>query len=88
MNVLACLAAFIAMALTYLCSRNQRLLGAPLGGAGRLAAWAFGVGAVVAWMASETSLPGIVAAITALMTGAVALPYLTWLLRPAAGGSR
>jgi hypothetical protein len=36
------------------------------------------------WIASETPLPGIFAALTALMFGAVLLPYATWFLQPAA----
>lgn len=85
MNVLGCLAALLAMALAYLCSPNQRLTARRLGRSGRLAAWIFAAGALVSWVAAETSLPGIFATLTALMFGAVALPYLTWLLRPGAG---
>ncbi len=84
MNFLGCVAAFIAMALAYLAARNQRLLPRPLGRPARIGAWRFAVTALVAWIAGETSLPGIFAALTALMLGAVALPYLTWLFRPAA----
>lgn len=83
MNILGCLAAFVAMALAYLCSRNQRLLSRPLARGGRMAAWIFAVMALAAWIAAESSLPGIFAALTALMFGAVAWPYVTWLLRPA-----
>ena len=83
MNVLGCLAALLAMALAYLTARNQRLLARPLGRKARTAAWIFAMVAFVAWIASETSLPGIFAALTALMFGAVAYPYLTWFLRPA-----
>lgn len=83
MNVLGCLAALIAMALAYLCSRNQRLLARPLGRAGRMGAWAFTALALLAWIVAETSLPGVFAALTALMFGAVAWPYVTWLFRPA-----
>jgi hypothetical protein len=39
--------------------------------------------AFAAWIVGETSLPGIFAALTALMLGAVALPYITWMFRPA-----
>lgn len=85
MNFLGCVAAFIAMALTYLASRNQRLLSRPLGRFARVGAWLFAMLALVAWIAGETSLPGIFAALTALMFGAVVAPYITWLLRPAAG---
>jgi len=83
MNLLGCVAALIAMALAYLTARNQRLLARPLGRKARMAAWVFAVIAFAAWIAGETSLPGIFAALTALMLGAVAWPYLTWLLRPA-----
>ncbi|MDR6937549.1 hypothetical protein [Luteibacter sp. 3190] len=83
MNILGCLAAFIAMALAYLCSRNQRLLARPIGPGGRIGAAVFAVVALIAWIAGETSLPGIFAAATALMFSAVALPYITWLFRPA-----
>ena len=83
MDFLGCVAAIAAMALTYLSSRNQRLLRLPLGRGARMAAWALAIAAVAAWIAGETSLPGIFSALTALMLGAVALPYLTWLLRPA-----
>jgi hypothetical protein len=85
MNILGCLSALVAMAFAYLSSRNQRLLPRPLARGGRMAAWVFAVVALVAWIAAESSLPGIFAALTALMFGAVAWPYATWLLRPAAG---
>lgn len=84
MTVLGCVAALLAMAFAYLCSRNQRLLAHPLGRAGRAAAWVGVVLACVAWIGAETSLPGLFAALTALMLGAVAWPYVTWMLRPAA----
>ena len=84
MNFLGCVAAFIAMALAYFASGNQRLLTRPLGRVARIAAWVLSIVALVAWIAGETSLPGIFAALTALMLGAVALPFITWLLRPAA----
>jgi hypothetical protein len=71
------------MALAYLSARNQRLLARPLGRRARTAAWIFAVIAFAAWIVGETSLPGIFAALTALMLGAVAYPYLAWLLRPA-----
>jgi len=83
MNVLGCAAALVAMALAYLTARNQRLLTRPLGRKARTAAWVFAVVAFAAWIAGETSLPGIFAALTALMLGAVAYPYLAWFLRPA-----
>ncbi|MET4676877.1 MULTISPECIES: hypothetical protein [unclassified Luteibacter] len=84
MNLLGCLAALLAMAFAYLCSRNQRLLTRPLGRAARVAGWAFAALALMAWIGSETSLPGVFSALTALMLGAVAWPYITWMLRPAA----
>jgi hypothetical protein len=84
MTVLGCVAALLAMAFAYLCSRNQRLLARPLGRAGRVAAWVGAALAFVAWIGAETSLPGVFAALTALMLGAVAWPYITWMLRPAA----
>ncbi|MET0506462.1 MAG: hypothetical protein ABWZ85_14165 [Luteibacter sp.] len=83
MNFLGCVAAFVAMSLAYLSSRNQRLLPAPLGMPARIAASVFAVAALIAWIGGETSLPGVFATLTALMFGAVALPYLVWLLRPA-----
>jgi len=83
MNVLGCVAALVAMALAYLAAPNQRLLARPLGRKARTAAWMFALLAFAAWIAGETSLPGIFAALTALMLGAVAFPYVTWLLRPA-----
>lgn len=83
MNLLGCLAALVAMALAYLSARNQRLLARPLGRAARIAAWALSLVALVAWIAGETSLPGIFAALTALMLGAVALPYMAWFVRRA-----
>jgi hypothetical protein len=83
MNVLGCVAALVAMALAYLAAPNQRLLARPLGRKARTTAWVFAVLAFAAWIAGETSLPGIFAALTALMLGAVAFPYVTWLLRPA-----
>lgn len=84
MNLLGCLAAFAAVALAYLSARNQRLLVRPLGRNARVAAWILLLAALAAWIAGETSLPGIFAALTALMLGAVALPYVAWLCRPAA----
>ena len=84
MNLLGCLAAFAAVALAYLSARNQRLLARPLGRNARVAAWILLLAALAAWIAGETSLPGIFAALTALMLGAVALPYVAWLFRPAA----
>jgi hypothetical protein len=83
MNLLGCVAALVAMALAYLTARNQRLLARPLGRGARVAAWVFAVVAFVAWIAGETSLPGIFSALTALMLGAVAYPYVAWLFRPA-----
>jgi hypothetical protein len=83
MNVLGCMAALAAAALAYLTAPNQRLLSRPWGRGGRVAACAFAALALAAWIAGETSLPGIFAALTALMLGAVALPYVVWLLRPA-----
>lgn len=84
MNFLGCVAGFIAMALAYLASPNQRLLSRSLGRVARVGAWVLAALALVAWIAGETSLPGIFAALTALMFGAVALPYIIWLFRPAA----
>lgn len=84
MNLLGCLSALVAMALAYLAAPNQRLLPKPLGRNARIAAWFLSLVAFAAWIASETSLPGIFAALTALMLGAVALPYVAWLFRPAA----
>jgi len=83
MTVFGCLAAVVAMALAYLCSANQRLLPRRPGRLARVAAWAFTVLAVGTWVVSEGALPGIVSGLTALMLGAVALPYIAWLLRPA-----
>jgi hypothetical protein len=54
-----------------------------LGRKTRTAAWVFAVVAFTAWIAGETSLPGIFSALTALMLGAVAYPYVAWLFRPA-----
>ncbi len=83
MDILGCVAALAAMALAYLSARNQRLLAQPLGVPARFAAGALAVLALALWIAGETSLPGIFATLTALMLAAVALPYLTWFLRPA-----
>jgi membrane associated rhomboid family serine protease len=83
MNFLGCVAALVAMAFAYLSARNQRVLARPLERRARVAAWVFAVLAFAAWIAGETSLPGMFAALTALMLGAVVWPYLTWLLRPA-----
>jgi hypothetical protein len=83
MNVLGCVAAFVAMALAYLASPNQRLLARPMGRGARVVALVLAAIAFVAWIAGETTLPGIVAALTALMLGGVAWPYVTWLFRPA-----
>ncbi|UPG85723.1 hypothetical protein L2Y94_20920 [Luteibacter aegosomatis] len=83
MSLFGCLAAFVAMALAYLSSPNQRWLARPLGRAGKIAAAALACLALIAWIVGETTLPGIAAAVAALMAGAVALPYLLWLLRPA-----
>ncbi|NID16610.1 hypothetical protein [Luteibacter yeojuensis] len=85
MDFLGCVAAIAAMALAYLSSPNQRFLRTPLRGAAKVAAWVLALAALVAWVARETSLPGIFAALTALMFGAVILPYLTWFFRPATG---
>lgn len=82
MNVLGCVAAFLAMAFAYVASPNQRLLPKSLGARARFGGWIFAALALIAWIAGETSLPGILAALTALMLGAVAWPYITWLLRP------
>jgi len=84
MNLLGCIAALVAASLVYLAAPNQRLLTRPFGRKARTAAWMFAVIAFTAWIAGETSLPGIFAALTALMLGAVTLPYIAWLLRPAA----
>jgi hypothetical protein len=88
MDVLGCVAAFAAIAFFYLSSPNQRLVGRPLGRWARLMALVLAVATTVAWVASATSVPGVFAALTALMLGAVALPYLVWLVRPAAERSR
>jgi hypothetical protein len=84
MNLLGCLSALVAMALAYLTARNQRLLAKSLGRGARIAAWILSGVAFATWIAGETSLPGIFAALTAMMLGAVALPYVAWLFRPAA----
>ncbi|MEX1828413.1 hypothetical protein [Luteibacter sp. CQ10] len=83
MSLLGCLAAFVAMALAYLSSPNQRWRVRPMGRGGKVVAALLACLALTAWIAGETTLPGIAAAVTALMAGAVALPYLLWLLRPA-----
>ena len=83
MNVLGCMAAFVAMLFAYLASPNQRALARPLGRAARVVAGVFAILASVAWTLGETTLPGIFSTVTALMLGAVVLPYLLWLLRPA-----
>lgn len=83
MNVLGCVAAFTAMLLAYLASPNQRALARPLGRGARIGATVLAVGALVAWIVGETTLPGIFSTLTALMLGAVAFPYLLWLFRPA-----
>jgi hypothetical protein len=83
MNGFGCVAALVAMALAYLTSRNQRLLARPLGRPFRMAAWVLALVTFITWIASETSLPGVFSALTALMLGAVAWPYVTWLIRPA-----
>ena len=84
MDILGCVAALAAMALAYLSSRNQRLLARPLGRPAKGAAWLLAGLAFALWITGETSLPGVFATLTALMLGAVALPYLTWFFRPAA----
>ncbi len=83
MNVLGCAAAFVAMLLVYIASPNQRLLSRPAGRVARCVASGFAVLALAAWIAGETTLPGIFSTLTALMLGAVSLPYLCWWLRPA-----
>ncbi|URX63817.1 hypothetical protein KR767_07125 [Luteibacter anthropi] len=83
MNLLGCAAAFVAMLLVYLASPHQRAMARPLGRAARWLAGVFAVLALVAWVAGETTLPGIFSALTALMFGAVVFPYLCWWLRPA-----
>jgi hypothetical protein len=83
MDILGCVAALAAMALAYLSARNQRLLPHALGRRAKLAAALLAVLAFVLWIAGETSLPGVFSALTALMLGAVALPYVTWFCRPA-----
>ena len=88
MDFLGCVAAFAAIAFFYLSSPNQRLISRPLGRWARLTASALAFVAFLAWVASATSLPGFFAALTALMLGAVGLPYLVWMLRPAAERSR
>lgn len=84
MNVLGCLVAFVAMALAYLSSRNQRVLARPLGRGGKVAASVLSVLALACWVVGETTLPGIFSTLTALMLGAVAFPYVIWLLKPMA----
>jgi len=85
MDFLGCVAAIAAMALAYLSSPNQRFLRVPLRRSAKIVAWVLAIAALGVWIASETSLPGIFAALTALMFGAVVLPYLTWFFRPATG---
>lgn len=82
MSFLGCLAASLAVAFAYLCSPNQRWFGRPLGRMGKVAALVFACLAIAFWIAGETTLPGVVAALTALMASAVVFPYLSWLLRP------
>jgi hypothetical protein len=83
MNVLGCVAALTAMLLVYLASPNQRALARPMGRGARIGASLFAVLALTAWIASETTLPGIFSTLSALMLGAVIFPYLLWLFRPA-----
>jgi len=84
MNLLGCLAAFAAMALAYLSARQQRALERPLGRAGKWMSALLALVALACWVAGETTLPGIFSTLTALMLGAVAFPYVIWLLKPAA----
>lgn len=83
MDFLGCVAAIAAMALAYLSSRNQRFLRVPFGRPAKIAASVLAVAALATWIASETPLPGVFSALTALMFGAVLVPYLTWFFRPA-----
>ncbi len=82
MNLLGCLAAFVAATLFYLSAQRQRLLVRPLGRGARLVAWLASVAALVCWVLGQEPMAGIFAALTALMLAAVVLPYLVWLWRP------
>lgn len=85
---LASLFAMLAALVWYLAAPQQRWLHAPLQRGWRYAGWTLAAASLVLWMVSLDSMSGVVSALTALMLGAVMLPYLAWWLRPTAARSR
>lgn len=80
---LASLFAVCAALAWYLAAPQQRWLQAPLHRGWRYAGWALAAASLVLWIAPLDSMSGIVSALTAVMLGAVAFPYVVWWLRPA-----
>jgi hypothetical protein len=77
------LAVFAALC-WYLSAPQQRLLKAATGRGWRYLGLAAAVVAMALWIACLDSMSGIVSVLTAIMFGAVALPFVAWWLRPAA----
>lgn len=84
MLTFAIILATAAAAFWYLASTHQRLLARRAGRAARIAGWVLAVTALALAIASIDTLPGIFGALSALMLGAITLPYVAWWLKPAA----
>lgn len=78
----ALLLCFASTLLLYLASPRQRLRATPLPPWARAAAWLVAAGGVAAWVALLGPGAGGFAALTTLMLGWVALPYLAWYAAP------
>jgi len=82
MLIFAILLAAAAAAFWYFASTQQRLLARRAGRAARIAGWVLAVAALALAIASIDTLPGIFGALSALMLGAITLPYVAWWLKP------
>ena len=68
----------------YLAAPQQRLRASPLAHGWRYVSVALAVLASALWIASLDTMAGAFSALNAVMTGAVLVPYLVWMVRPAA----
>jgi len=83
MLIFAVVLAAAAAAFWYLASTQQRLRARRAGRAARVAGWVLAVASLALAIASIDTLPGIFGALSALMLGAITLPYVAWWLKPA-----
>jgi hypothetical protein len=84
MSWIASLLGLVAACCFYLSAPQQRVRVVPLGRRGRYAGSVLAVAAFALWIVSLDTMAGVFSALTAIMSGAVLLPYAVWWIRPAA----